>query len=201
MIIMLRNIEREYCLFYTDPFLKENIFKKSLSNNEIEKYNELYTMISDFYKKVYNQVYRDNYYGGFMGYLDNYGYYEITDADRGDYNLSFLGEDVYNAALYIIDNIISLYGVRYEEDNQFKENYPNRFSDPNLEVFNNALYNSEYILSKWYKYFDGNIPSNIIKKYEEYMTNLWMSKELSIEWEYDANTQQFNYVKNKKMIK
>lgn len=194
---MIKELNGKYKFFQDDPLLEKYFFDKELTENERKKCSELYELVNNFCKKVYGK--KSSYIG--ICYLDNYGYYELKDIDRGWFDLMPLGEDVNKVALYAVDEILFKNGFRYELENRerLKQEFDERFKDLSFEPNRgfHILHVTEYILSKWEIYYDGKLPEEIINKNESYMNNLWWTKEHHGKWEYDINTKKINFIKDK----
>ena len=155
-------------------------------------------MINGFYQKVYG----DDNYNAFLiyylsiGYLEDYGYYATTDADRGCKNIINLGEKVDDAFVSFINDSLFSYAVDFECTNRdkLKKDFANRFGD--MEYFH-CLYYAEYELNQWSKYYDGNIPNNIIEEYEKYLNSILLDDKGKRNWIFDIEQGLFTYKDNK----
>lgn len=206
---MIKELEGDGSFFQDDPVLKKYFFDRKPTKSEKEKIDKLYSIVNNFCKKVYNEEvsYLD------IGYLDDFGYYELTYADRGWYDLTELGEDVNKVSLHAIDEILFSNGFDYELQNRkiLEQEFDTRFKEFNFEPLGglesnrrfNILHVTEYILSKWEKYYDGNIKEDTIKRYEDYINSIWWTKEQNITWEYDRDSKKINCkkVKDKEKVK
>ena len=136
------------------------------TKNERNKEILMYSKIIDFTTKVYPDILKDipkglfNYYEIF-GYLDNYGYYVISNipGDRGPFSIDY-GTDIDEAFMRIIDEYI----IRNFKEESNNNNLENFFQEESEERWV-AYYN--YYLDKWKKYYDGIIPERIIEFYQD----------------------------------
>ena len=196
---MIEELRDKKLLFQDDKLFKKYFSERKETEFEKNKCEELSNMISTFYKKVYG----DDNYKYFLidylsiGYLEDYGYYATTDADRGFRNIINLGEKLEDAFVnFVIDALFS-YAVDFECTNRenLKQDYISRFG--NTE-YNQSLYFAEYALNQWSKYYDGNIPNNIIKLYEEYLNSILLDDIGKTNWKFDIEQGLFTY-KDKKV--
>ena len=201
---MIKELEGRYRFFQDDP-IRKYFFDRKATENEIQKMDDLAIKIEEFAKKVD----LDDYDFKFAGYLDNYGYYILFDEDRGWYGLMPLGEDIEEAFSNCISISLSYISHYYELKNrdELQKNFNSRFSNMGfviketdeyiLEDYCPLFYDHEYELSVYDKYYDGNIPTEIIERYTNSLNNFWWSKEQGVKWEYDYNTKRFNCSKIK----
>lgn len=191
---MIEDLKEKKRLFQGDELFRKYFSKRKETEVEKSKYEELSNMISKFYKKVSGD---DNYkdfliYYLSIGYLEDYGYYATTDADRGDRNIIYLGEKLEDAFVnFVIDALFS-YAVDFECTNRenLKKDYLNRFG--NME-YNQCLYFAEYALNQWSKYYDSNIPNNIIRIYENYLNSILLDDIGKTNWKFNIEQGLFTY--------
>ena len=209
---MIKELEDKYEFHPGDPLLNKYFFNVKPTKNEMKKMNEVYKYVKKFIKKT--ELNRDLSYKPYAlispSYLDNYGYYELIDVDRGNFDLIPLGEDVNKVISYSIYKMLSMLSHDYELKNREKLNkeFDERFSKFNFKPlygldsnrYFGCLHFAEYAIDKWNIFFDNNIPSEIIKYYEDYLNNIWWSKQQGVVWKYDNDNKVFNCQKNE-MIK
>ena len=56
-------------------------------------------------------------------------------------------------------------------------------------------------MEKWNIYYDDNIPHELIKSYEDYLSTGWWSKGQNVIWTYNPDTLKFDCKKNNKTKK
>ena len=210
---MIKDLEGEL----TWKLLDKYFYKRKYTEEEIKKYQELDSMFRKFNLKVYGEEDDIFSYQELFGYLENYGYYVVIDGDDGRCipTIQRHGFDKEKAFVSIIDDYLFMNAIDYELQNRKElskdfqkrfgiyglNNYDKEFNS--LEFFDNyftLLYFSEYNLDKWDKYYDGNIPDEIIKSYEVYLNGIKWSHEQGFTWKYDRNIKQFN-IKEKLKIR
>ena len=195
---MIEELKDKKLLFQDDKLFKKYFSERKETEFEKSKYKELYNMISTFYKKVYG----DDNYKYFLidylsiGYLEDYGYYATTDADRGYRNIINLGEKLEDAFVNLVGDALFTYAIVFEWTNrrELVRDYISRFG--NTE-YNQSLSFAEYALNQWSKYYDGNIPNNIIKLYEEYLNSILLDDKGKRNWIFDIEQGLFTYKNNK----
>lgn len=146
-------------------------------------------MILKFYQKVFVKeqkiINRDIFDYDFFnyGYIDDYGYYTIHDGGNGYYIVLCCGEDINKAFINICKSIIDKNAKDEEKQNhrEIKKIYKNRFGKKYQE-----LYFTNYALSKWNDFYDGNIPSEIIDIYLNELANN------NIDSSYNTNTHELS---------
>ena len=202
----------------TVELLNKYFWHRKITKLEMQKEIELYKMFKEFNKKVHDDEEDIFSYDEWFEYLENFGYYILVDGDPGKClpYLDSYGLEKEKAFISIINNYLSMNAIRYELDNRKKlsNDFQERFGIygfnildkkfNSLEFFDNyftCLYFLEYNIDKWDKYYDGNIPVDMIKYYEEDLNNNWWSKEKNLTWEYDSNTKKFNCKRNIKVRK
>ena len=202
----------------TKELLDKYFWHRKTTKVEKQKCRELNKMFKEFTKKVYGQEEDIFSYDEWFGYLEDYGYYLLVDGDPGKClpYLNNYGMDKEKAFVLIIYNFLIGMHQHYEFQNRriLCKDFQDRFgifgfknSDKNfneLDFFDNyfnCLYYAEYDLDKWNKYYDGNTPDEIIKYYENYLNDIWWTKEKGITWKYDVENKKFNCQKNQKIKK
>ena len=209
---MIKELIDKEEFYYSDPVFRKYFVDRKKTEFEESKELELYNMVFDFFKKTFsisddnfkNLIYRMEYFS-FGAYLDNYGFYSLSDADRGYYDVEYYGDDI-NVAFYrLVDDILFDYANEDERNNhkRFIDDYNRRFdnSTTNNQKYFSSLYVIEYIISKWNIYFDGNVPEYIISYYEECMNDSVWSQENRINWNYNKETNQFDWERKHKTKK
>ncbi len=177
-------------LFYkeNDTFIKY-FLRRIRNENELTREIQLSSMILKFYQKVFVKdqkvINRDIFDYNFFnyGYIDNYGYYTIHDGENGYYIVTCYGEDINKAFINICQSIIDKNAKDEEKQNhrEIKKIYKNRFGKKYQE-----LYFTNYALSKWNDFYDGNIPSEIIDIYLNELANN------NIDSSYNTNTHELS---------
>ena len=194
---MIKELQGKKVLNYDDPLL-EKYFMKDSSENEKTKLEELYERVSLFMQKVFEEEYKPSK-DYWFGYLDNYGYYQMDDFDRGWFELFNLGEDIDRVVFEVLDQLLYERSSEYEQNNreqlqrEFNERFADQYFRPLFNLNNKyarVLPMVEYALDKFDQYYDGKIPNSIIKHYEDYLTNIGWSKDQGIRWVYDSDAKQ-----------
>lgn len=182
---MIKELEGKYLFFQDDPILNEYFFDRTLTETEEKKMDELDSLFSNIHRKIYG-INRNTKY---IGYLDNYGYYEMHDADRGYYSIMPHGDNPKELSFELMKSYLFDIGREIELQNRHKleEEFINQYGS---EIRYSCLfYPVTYALSKWNIYYDGNIPKDVIDDYEGYLNYIY--KEDNVEWHYD-NINSFN---------
>lgn len=130
---MIEELKDKKHLFQDDKLFKKYFSERKETEFEKSKYEELYNMISTFYKKVYG----DDNYKYFLidylsiGYLEDYGYYATTDADRGYRNIINLGEKLEDAFVNLVGDALFTYAIVFEWTNrrELVRDYISRFGN------------------------------------------------------------------------
>ncbi len=194
---MIKELQGIKKLDYDNPLL-DKYFMKSSSENEKTKLKELNARVSLFTKKVFEEEYKPSK-DYWFGYLDDYGYYQMDDFDRGWFEVFNLGEDIDEVVFEVLDELLYEKSLEYEQNNreQLQREFNERFADQYLRpLFNldnkytRAIPMVEYALDKFDKYYDGKIPDTIIKHYEDYLTSIGWSKDQGIRWVYNPDAKQ-----------
>lgn len=210
---MIKELEDKYEFYPGDPLLDKYFFNVKLTKNEMKKMKEVYKYVKKFIQKT--KLSKDLSYKPYAlispSYLDNYGYYELIDVDRGYFDLIPLGEDGDKVISYSIYKMLSMLSHDYEfkSRKELEIDFNNRFGNfnfmPLYDLESNryfqCLYFAEYAIDKWNMFFDDNIPGQIIKHYEDYLNNIWWSKEQGVIWKYDIDNKKFDCQKNVKVRK
>lgn len=201
---MIKELKGKHYFFRNDPVSKY-FYDRKTTEHEEQKMDELKTKMRAFAKKV-----------GISdcglelaGYLDDYGYYKLWDEHRSKIGLMYLGEDIDEVFDVCIRMTLSSISNRYEFLNrkELQNDFKIRFHDIGFvdEVRTNCIldnycpqfYYYEYELGIYDKYYEGNIPQEIVERYTNSLNNFWWSKEQGVKWEYDYNTKKFNCSKIK----
>ena len=177
-------------LFYkeNDTFIKY-FLRRIRNENELTREIQLSRMILKFYQKVFNKeqriITRDIFDYDFFnyGYIDDYGYYTIHDGGNGYYTVICYGEDINKAFINACQSIIDKNAKEEEIKNhrEIKKIYKNRFGRKYQE-----LYFTNYALSKWNDFYEGNIPNEIINNYLNELANN------HIDSSYDKSTHELS---------
>ena len=173
---MIKELENHNLSFFQDDPLYLKYFRnRKFNKNELKKTKKLYKKIDKFCEKT--DVYY--IYGLDLGYMDDFGYYQITDADRGNYDVWHLGENENEVFIKIINDILFSVFNSIEVHNRkvVEEEYHKRFGDIEYDWL---LFPREMALYKWKEYYDGNLPEELIKMYEEKANGTWWNKEYNI---------------------
>lgn len=206
---MIKELAKKDEFFYSDPVFRKYFVDRKRTEFEKSKELEVYNMVFDFFKKTFNisvdnfknLIYRMGYFS-FGGYLDNYGFYSLSDADRGYYDIEYYGEDI-NVAFYrLVDDILFDFAYDNERENRRKNmiDFDTRFDGKDNKYFP-SLYETEYMIDKWDKYYEGNIPEYIINYYEEQINDFVWSQENNVYWGYNRETRKFESIKRHNKIK
>ncbi len=201
---MIKILEEKNLFFQNDPTFLKYFDDKKKSKKEKKKFEELTVLLQEFGNKVYKgkacdeAILPPEYRS--VGYLDHYGYYVITDADRGYRNVTALGEDTKEAFQNLIIDILFTHSIKEEVKKrpQLQQNYTKRFKG--REYFG-CLYYAENALDQWNKYYKGKIPKKIITYYEDYLNSIWWTEENDIVWDFQPSTKQFDIKKPEKKKK
>ena len=196
-----------------DFFYKENptfikyFYKRIRNENELIKEIQLSRLILKFYQKVYDEkqkvINRDIFDYDFFnyGYIEDYGYYTINDGNNGYYIVICYGEDINKAFINIVESIINKNAKESEIKNhrEIKRIYKKRFGSPKNYK---ELYYTNYALSKWNKFYDGNIPNQIVDMYLNKLDSSLKNDITSVNYDKCNNQLLVNKaVKTKKLKK
>lgn len=177
-------------LFHKDSeVLKKYFINKERTATEIEKIDQLSKLVVSFYQKVYDSKTHNVNYSMFdfdfrtYGYLEDYGYY-IIDYDMKNYYFIQHLEDIHDAFIAVARRIMY---KKYEEHvhvnhKEIKKNLKTRSND--IKSFS-AIYQYEYELSKWSKYFDGEVPQALIDMYNKLANMTYYASSQKLSFEYD----------------
>lgn len=131
---------------------------------------ELNNRVLEFYRKVFDKdtkglnlfMFGFNFLGA--GYDPEKGYYIIYDSSYGYHEVVLYGDNVEAAFVSIIGNIVEKKSQKNLFDNKdsILDEYSQRFAGV-TNVW--PMYHVEYVLDKLSKYYDGNIPTEIVDKY------------------------------------
>lgn len=190
---MIAELENQSEFYYTDELFKKYFLERKLTENEQQKKEELFQLINNFINKVYSEElsFQEFISTGYVSvsYLNDFGYYIVSDRDRGHYEVINYGEDTFIAFQKIITEFLFSHSFNYEMNNreQLKHDYKIRFN----KEYNQCLSFTEYCLNKWNIYFDNNIPNEIINYYEKYLNSVNYEQPDKI-WIYNIETKSFN---------
>lgn len=147
-------------------------FCNHVSNeNEKSKERELSQKVLNFYQKVYDNNaksikcdYFDYDFSGY-GYIDNFGYYIVSYDGWGYYYVICYEEQTDKAFVNIVQSILTKKRDTYLQDNKksIKKEYRERFNNKQCSQF---AFEFEYDLDKWNKFYDGNIPDDLMQIYQ-----------------------------------
>lgn len=210
---MIKELEGKTSFFQTDPLLLKYFFDVTPTEHELEKMREVCEPCEKFIEKT--GLEKDLRYVPYAfdspAYLDNYGYYLLIDADRGNWDLIPLGEDVEKIKRTTIYRMLGSLGIEYELRNrkELRKEYDERFKEMNFKPlydletnrYFNCLYYVEYGISKFDIYYDGKIPDDIIDYFERRLNSIWWSKEQGVTWYYNRETKRFDCQKKEKSKK
>ena len=184
---MIKELEGKNTFSSNDEKFKKYFVRKLPNEKEIEKILRVEKMLKEFSMKVYNKTLKDFLPKEYLGisYLKQYGYYILSNLKNGYYYVLRFSEDPIIAFKEIVNTILWNYAIDFESENRsilikkFKEEFSN------IE-YNQYLVFSEYAISKWMKYYDGDIPRHIIKYYEDYLND-----KSNYGYEYDFSIKKF----------
>lgn len=201
--MLLKTTSRKHIFSQNDELFQKYFFFHVPNELEKNKVEELKKLLKDFYNKAYEtkgDLKEFIPYAYSIGYLEKYGYYTMVDGDRGIYEVTSLGKNLNPAFKFIMTELLTTDSTYYETENRqtLKKEFSSRFGD--IEYFH-CLYFAEYCMEKLNKYYEGNIPEEIVRYYEEYLNNNSWSEENNIAWIYDPNKVKFNCHIIKKKLK
>ena len=175
-------------LFRNRKALNEHF--STVSEEENQKYDALASKVLDFYQKVYDTerqhlsyaMFDYEFYG--FGYNKNDGYYVVDYDSSNSFVLLSFGESLDDAFLFLANKILDKKRIEYEQEHkrELRKEYKERFKA--LKAFD-RLSKAEYDLNMWNKYFDNNVPDNIINYYLSYVNNTYGLYESNGYFEYN----------------
>jgi len=192
---MIKELENSNCSFFQkDPLFRKYFMDREKTENEESKEDEIYYLISGFCKKVFGNAY--NIYMPDIEYLDDFGFYELVEADRGNFDVYNYGEDINEVfERSIIKLLFQLYSNKEVHNRKrIEEEYHQRFGDIEYDWL---LYPREEALNAWKVYYDGNIPDRLVDLYEKKLNYRVWNIEKNIFFKY--NGEEFILDKNKTM--
>lgn len=173
--------DKEYLTLFRD---------KKYNAKEQEELNKLKALFKNFHQKVFPSE-KGIIPSGTVahGYLENFGYYVITNADRGNYDVFNYGLDLDIAFKSIISDILFSWAINFEFANrqELEVDFSNRFSTF-FDTYEPCFYFAEYSLEKWKIYYDDMVPIDIINYYENYLNSLKLKDNMI--WRYDEDTKK-----------
>ena len=144
-------------------------YSRTTMNKEEVEFNN---RVLEFYRKVFDKNAKElnllmfdyNFLGA--GYDSEKGYYIVFNGLYRYYEVVLYGDNAEAAFLCVVDNIIERKSQKNLFDNKksILAQYHRRFAGTGIT---NVLpiYHIEYVLDKFDKYYDGNIPKDIVDKY------------------------------------
>jgi len=174
------------------------VFEEEKSASELQNKKIFDDKIAEFYKKIDAKLVIPAGYISF-GYKKDIGYYVIYDCDRGF--MEFINglpcSDLEKAFMITIRDLLNYESFHYEFENRekLKKEY---FKRKNGIEYNELLLAYEYILNKFDKYYDGDIPDELIKEYEDHLNNLYLDNR---NYKYNKKTKQIEIISNNKIGK
>ena len=209
---MIQELNGKTSFFQNDPLYKKYFCNKEKTELEKNKELELYSMVCNFFKKIYNfspkevEKLSDPYYISFGAYLDDYGFYTQTYQDRGYHNIECYGTDINIAFLRTVDELLfDLLLINQNSD--CKQNigkFTNLFtsiSKADIKTFGGYLSQEGWIIDKWNKYYEGEIPEYIVSYYEENINDFIWRYDGNIKCKYNNETKKFDINKKGKVRK
>ena len=106
--------ENGFDFFQDDELFNKYFRERKLTKKERKKTNEVYDKVKSFLKKTDVSNPGDS----FVSYLEGLGYYEISYADRGHYNIIPLGEDADIVFMRTVNNILFTHYSNIEAKNR-----------------------------------------------------------------------------------
>ena len=200
---MINELESKDYLYSKSKTFNDYFVKREKTDNEIKKETIIIKLILDFYQKVYDKEMKelDNDIFDFdlcdFGYIDNYGYYVINYDNWGYYLVHCYGEDLLEIFSTLVRSVLNAKRRNYLCKNRkiIKNEYRNRFRHfKNYDV----IFNAEYDLDKWNKYYNDEIPEEIINRYNDYVNNNYYLSKVNNILEYDKKYKIFKYTSNLK---
>ncbi len=189
-------------MFNNSDQIFNRLFFEERSANEIRKTEELYELVNYFFRKVYDyqeDIFYELLHSDYcsLGYLKDIGYYAVEDMERGQYSFpdGLPCQNLNKAFSILVNGLLKSESIEYEYKN--KEKLVKESSKNNGD-YNSLVVKYEYILDKWYKYYDGNIPNDIIKEYENKLNNLELN---NINYKYNKKTKKIDVITNDKIRK
>ena len=177
-------------LFKNRDALNEHFVKGRAEDTA--KYEELDKKVLEFYQKTYKEgtthlsyaMFDFDFYG--FGYNINDGYYIVDYDTSNSFIMMSYGEDIEGAFIYLANKILDKNRMEYERENRksIKKDYNTRFSKVK---YYDRLLKAEYDLTRWNKYYEGNVPEELIELYLKYINNTYGLYEANGYFEYENN--------------
>ena len=193
---MIDELENKKYLYSKSKLLNSIFIKREKTDNEIKKEKILLNLLLDFYQKAYDKNTKELHYTMFdydlcsFGYIDNYGYYMINYDNWNYYLVHIYGNNLFEAFSSLARSILNNKRREYLNKNKktIKNEYFNRFKNiKNYEI----IFNAEYDLNKWNKYYQNEIPRELIDKYNEYVNDNYHLSKINNVLEYNKKIKSF----------
>ena len=192
--------------------LKEKYLGREELYSETQKCIKLNGRFKKFTKKVYGMEFNIFSYCEIFGYLNGEGYYVLEDGDNGRIEPTVIkyGLNEEEAFFKILDTFLYGCGANYELDNRKKlvkefieryHKYGFKIENGMIDNYLGTIYIAEYCINKWNKYFDGNIPQEVINHYVEYVNDDYRNEMHGVNWWYNSEKKQFECEKRIKVRK
>lgn len=186
---MIEELDNKDYFYKDSKTINEYFIAREKTMDELVKEEILKRSILLFYNKVYKEKKKELNIDMFdqdihsYGYIDNYGYYIIKYDSFGYYIIHNFNEDLSSIIFLLIQNILTkkrmndLYHDKKNIKKEFYKHYDMKYFD--------IIYPTKYDIDKWNIYFNGNIPKEIIDKYDNYM-NIGLDEKVM---EYNPNSK------------
>ena len=205
---MINELANKDLFYKEDKLFKKHFSEKKKTKKEQNAEKQLSSLVLSFYQKVYDKETQKINYSMFdlafctYGYLEDYGYYAISYDDNNHYCVEHY-DGIHDAFISIARKILShkFYSCEKKSKSDLKNDFKTRFG--NVRYFDD-IYRYEYELDKWNKYFDGNIPNDLITMYNNYINSCYHAIAQKINLKYDETTQKIimtDESKSKKLTK
>lgn len=190
---MIKELKNKNLFHKDNELFKKYFIEKAKSKEETANTKKLSDLVLSFYQKIYDKDTKYVNYNMFdydfctYGYLENYGYY-IINYDTHNYYFVAQYDEISEAFVALIRIILNKKSQVYEQANRrnLKQDFKKRF--PNVK-YDKFFCQYEYELNKWSEYFDGNIPQELINKYNAAINYFNITDKLSLV--YDPLTKKF----------
>ena len=190
---MINELKGKKSFYYTNKLFIKYFSNRIETENEKEKVEAITNLIDEFCLKVVGTDAKDCgfTYDIHIGYLENYGYYFLTDADRGYYDISHFGLNLNKAFKKMLIELLYGYAIDYEVENRknLTKDFENRFGK-NIE-YNQCFYFALSSMQALNTYYDGDIPHDIVTYYENYLNKVFNEDKENKTWSYNPNTKTF----------
>ena len=161
---------KEIKIYHKDSQELIKYHNESKSNLELEKEKLLNILILNFYNKVFDSniskinldIFPFDFYG--YGYNTSDGYYIIYGGLHNQYEVATFKDDINCVFIEIAEKIIERksFDNVYNNRKMLRADYKERFGNVNYLW---QIYESEYTIDKFDKYYDGSIPEELLNKY------------------------------------